>query len=203
MRSKAPAKAARKKKVSARRRVGAPTTTAAAGPNWPRNGGTPPSAPPTSSADSRQILTLLAEKEHARRVLRETGDPWRALRVLGLVNSGTKVGHSRTELVHLAGRYINFATASSPPNGGAYPRLERLDLIFQAAANDEPWPREAMFEPSKPVPMSREDAVSEIATMRGVSRKVARDLIRRGLILRAQAGLDTIPLPDGRKRRRS
>jgi hypothetical protein len=114
-------------------------------------------APPylVTSEGAERLHRLEARVARAKRVLRQTEDPWTALRELGIlaevkvrevkvrdggvertvrVTSGPRGrrGRSDQELRRIAGLHENMMTA--PPGRPRYSRTERLDLLLEEAA---------------------------------------------------------------------
>jgi hypothetical protein len=139
--------------------------------------GTPPDFVVTST-DAADLTRMRARDKNAERVLRDTGDPWAALAVLGI--KGKRPGRrprTRQESERVAGLFINMCTAPGPcrPN---YPRTpERLDLLLSTAAEAIDAQREgrpipalpdaALFVPDRDVPMEPPDALRNTAMYLG------------------------------------
>lgn len=172
----------------------------------PRRGVALPAAPPDPCRDCRkrhaellaQHLELLAAVHRAERVLRENPkNPRKALAELGIGNPGpktcnkqpTKWGRSRAELTRLHAMFVNMVTApSTGQDNPTYARTPgRLDLLLAHSAQifaHEPSapapeiPPDALFETDCPLPMTREDALRNVALYAGVGRKQAWNLLR-------------------------
>lgn len=139
-------------------------------------------------------LDLLAAVERAKRLLRENPqDPRKALAELGIGNPEpktenklpTKWGRSRGELVRLHMLYLNMTTAPATAGPVVYSRTpERLDLLLGHAAlviagkSDPEIPQDALFETTCALPMTRGDALLNVALYAGVSPKQAWNLLK-------------------------
>jgi len=166
----------------------------------------------TTSMDAEELQRLRAKLYESERVLRQTSDPWAALRVLGIVaekgicDAVGRRGRSQRERERLADLFVNMTTAPGPCRPHYARTPERLDLLFAhsaavSAAQREgrsipPLASEAVFAPDRDVPMPAEDALRNVARyMGGRSRaqtwKVLNDESRR----RKKAGLPRLALP--------
>lgn len=154
----------------------------------------PPAFLVTSQADEN-VSRLRAERERAERILRKTGNPWAALAELGITTQGGKPGRrgiSPRQLDRLAELYVNMMTwpkPGEPPQRLSYARTDRLDLLFETSAamiaaqrNGEPLPPtpdELVYIADCDAPMSREDALRNVAAYQGVGCRQAWELLRR------------------------
>ena len=173
----------------------------------------------TASADALRLRAKLAAAE---RLLRATGDPWAALRLLGIsagkaktdgVAPGGRRGHTPRERQRIVGLYQNMTSAPGPCRPQYARSPERLDLLFEHSArwiehaSGAPWPElpdEAVFVPDRDVPMGREDALRNVAAYMGTGRAQAWKILNeesRALVGSGSPRLDLPPrdLPTRRK----
>lgn len=139
------------------------------------------------SEHAEEVSRLRARLALAERTLRQTGDPWAALDVLGIKRERGKKGRSRQELDRIVGLYINMRSAPGPCRPRYVRSPERLDLLFQLSAetvkaqrNGTPLPappEAAFFVPDCDVPMSSADALRNVAAYLGVTLRRAHDLL--------------------------
>ena len=171
----------------------------------------PPPPNAVTSRDAEELLRMRSRLHVAERLLRKTGDPWAALRALGIVaakggkDAAGRRGHSGRERARLADLYLNMMTAPGPCRPVYARTPERLDLLMVHAAEVTAAQREgrpipplgvaAVFEPDVDVPMPAEDALRNVQRYLGLARATTWKLLRAEDQRRRQAGLGGLDLP--------
>jgi hypothetical protein len=144
-----------------------------------------------TSKDAEELARRQGKLEEARRVLRQTGDPWAALKVLGLTKptKAGRTGRSKQELERLVGLYQNMTSAPGPDRP-LYARTERMDLLYAESAawveyqgGRGPYPGspdpDGYYEPDADVPMGPKDALRNVAAYMGVGIRHAYETLKR------------------------
>ncbi|MCC6642739.1 MAG: hypothetical protein IT386_16385 [Deltaproteobacteria bacterium] len=152
----------------------------------------------------RELYALRAKVAEAERVLREKRSPAKALELLGIkrprIARGPqgeghgRRGRSRQELDRIVGLYLNMRTTDY---GGRprYGRGERHDLLFRMAAGDDV-SAEFVFEPDTDPPMSKTDALRNVAAYLAVSPRQAWEILAREAKRPPQADREPFTLAD-------
>jgi hypothetical protein len=178
----------------------------------PRDRGAHARAPNlVTSKEAADLARLQGSVKGAERVLRKTGDPWKALEALGISRpkSPGRRSVSAQELEDLAGLYVNMQTwplPDAPPQRARYLRgHEHLDLLLKHSASCidaqrtgarlPETPAELVFIPDCDSPMSPQDALRNVALYRGVYPRQAYELLRRASSQREEQGLPPLELP--------